>query len=307
MIHFRFDLKFDIRYIFFIPLVLSILGSAFIMLSLRLIKKDKKVENWIIFFLALSDFLACFWWFLAYFLDMSGDIACQIQATGIELFFTASWMWPLIFAIRLYLNLIKDKDFDNFLVFHVMAWGIPIALCIICLARGVFGPAGLWCWITDDVYQFACGLGIVAVTFCIEIFVFVRISLVFFEHRTSFRPMEDLKRRAIGRFCMFLLVPFLCWGWAIADRVAELLNDGKPLLWLQILHGTFTASQGLANAIVYGWDAELRSEWKNLFASCLRKSHKDDKETKRLVVNLRTDEMAEPVDFKQSYYDTPEY
>jgi hypothetical protein len=32
----------------------------------------------------------------------------------------------------------------------------------------------------------------VALTFCIEIFVFVRISLVFFENRTSFRPMEGI-------------------------------------------------------------------------------------------------------------------
>jgi len=295
------DLAFDVRYIFFIPLVLSMLGSAFIMISHRVFKRDK-TEHWIIFFLALSDFLACFWWFLAYFLDMKdSDIPCKIQATGIELFFVASWMWPLIFSVRLYMNLIMERDFDNFVVFHVIGWGIPIIFCIICLAKQVFGPAGLWCWITDDVYQFTCGLGIVAITFCVEIFVFVRISMVLFQNRTSFRPMEDLKKSAIRKFCLFLLVPMLCWGWAIADRITELMNDGVPLLWLQILHGTFTASQGLANALVYGWDTDLRKEWTKRF-----KIKMTVKETKHLIVRVNDDQMEDPVDFRQSFYDTPE-
>jgi hypothetical protein len=74
----HFNLAYDVRYIFFIPLVLSLLGSAFIMLSHRVFKREK-TEHWIIFFLALSDFLACFWWFLAYFLDMKDEVPCQIQ------------------------------------------------------------------------------------------------------------------------------------------------------------------------------------------------------------------------------------
>ncbi len=53
------------------------------------------------------------------------------------------------------------------------------------------------------------------------------------------------KRKAISRFRLFLLVPVLCWGWGVADRVAQLANGGIPYVWLQMLHGICTAAQVL--------------------------------------------------------------
>ncbi len=128
---------------FYLPLVLSLLGSSFIIGSHVLFHRWKRTDHKIIFFLAVSDFLASFWWLLAYFLNTKKhkDV-CQLQvckislffllfsyfflfflmekkATFLEFFFTASWMWPIIFAFHLYFNLVLDRELDNFKIFHI--------------------------------------------------------------------------------------------------------------------------------------------------------------------------------------------
>eukprot|EP01113_Clastostelium_recurvatum_P038871 TRINITY_DN5869_c0_g1_i6.p1 TRINITY_DN5869_c0_g1~~TRINITY_DN5869_c0_g1_i6.p1 ORF type:complete len:181 (-),score=30.16 TRINITY_DN5869_c0_g1_i6:139-681(-) len=127
------------------------------------------------------------------------------------------------------------------------------------------------------------GDGLVVVMFMIEFFAFS--SLLYFLRGSgagAFSQLHAQKRGMVRRLSLFLVIPPLCWSWALADRLMGYYN-GEHVYWVQILHSTFATSQGVLNALAYGWDAELRILWADWIGGAVTSPGPSGPETVRLL------------------------
>eukprot|EP01113_Clastostelium_recurvatum_P038881 TRINITY_DN5871_c0_g1_i2.p1 TRINITY_DN5871_c0_g1~~TRINITY_DN5871_c0_g1_i2.p1 ORF type:complete len:339 (-),score=38.30 TRINITY_DN5871_c0_g1_i2:73-1089(-) len=244
----------------FIPLALSLLGLTFVIISFFLLKRSKDPFHCIIFFLAIAEWCRAFWWMITYFFDIHNQLVCSAQAFGIEYFTIASWLWAFLFAVKLYASNILDRDLRHISVFHLVAWGVPGVICVVCAVYGSYGITGYWCWINYELFQILFGDCLLALLLACELFIFVVISWHLFAHQSFFAQLRQSRSMATFRMNLFLLVPVISWGWGIADRLV-LVITGREVIWLQIVHGQATALQGFLNAVIYGWDPDLRMRW----------------------------------------------
>jgi len=291
----------------FIPLSLSALGSFFIMISYLVFKRAQEPFHKIIFYLAISDLGAAGFWMFAYIVGTSDPFVCVVQGIGIEFFFTASWLWPVIFAIKLYASNVLEKDLNYYWFYHIFVWGIPAIICAVCVFLDKFGPAGYWCWIVESfALQMIFGEFILGATFTCEVILFSAIVIDLIRNTSNFNQVVLDKKSTVRRFSMYLVVPLLCWSWALADRSIQHLT-GNSVFWLQVAHGFGSASQGWMNAIVYGWDPDLRRQWRNLLKMNSRRSGVWEKRNGLLLTvntSLLISETDPPVDFDaKTFYD----
>ncbi|KAL9127353.1 MAG: hypothetical protein Q9217_003767 [Psora testacea] len=85
---------------------------------------------------------------------------CQFQAFLIQMFVPADALWNLAMAFNVYLTLFKKYNAQQLKAlewkYHILCYGTPFVLAFIMIfvethARGkIYGPAMLWCWISED-------------------------------------------------------------------------------------------------------------------------------------------------------------
>jgi len=251
--------------------LLSLIGSSWIIISFSVFKKyrEKSPHHSIICCMAICDWvIALSWWipFLVSETSLSEGL-CYLQAFVMEFFGPASWIWPSIFAARLLFSNLFEWEYRKrwAVISHIVGWGVPLFLAILFGGIGYYGKAGLWCWIDNDhpAAQIFFGDGIVVIMFLIELTVF---SLLVRSLRTTssgFGQLQAERRHATLRMSLFLLVPPICWSWALADRFIEYVT-GSQVYWLAVVHVVMATSQGFWNALLYGWDAEIMNLWLTL-------------------------------------------
>ncbi|TPX43811.1 hypothetical protein SeLEV6574_g04853 [Synchytrium endobioticum] len=150
--------------------VLSLLGSIAVTYHILFVDVRKQVQNRINLFLTISDFfLAVATVFAQYPVngslassDGTVSVACVMQAWGIQTFFIASALWKSAMALNVLLVLRFRIRIDQLPKFD---WGYA---CVIFSAtmitasvaayRGVFGPAGLWCAVSESFLGLRVGL-----------------------------------------------------------------------------------------------------------------------------------------------------
>uniref|UniRef100_A0A3B3ZYV4 Uncharacterized protein n=1 Tax=Periophthalmus magnuspinnatus TaxID=409849 RepID=A0A3B3ZYV4_9GOBI len=73
---------------------------------------------------------------------------CDFQAWWLTYFWSAL-AWVCLITLNLYLNLVCEISTNRFELYHLTAWGVPLAMASLPLLKGFYGPAGAW-WITGD-------------------------------------------------------------------------------------------------------------------------------------------------------------
>ncbi|XP_048459059.1 cyclic AMP receptor-like protein A [Rhincodon typus] len=102
-----------------------------------------------------------------------------------------SLAWVCCITVNLYFNLVKEIRTDHFAVaYYVAAWGVPFILSCLPLFGDYYGPAGAWCWITDDHVAWRFGI------WYIPLFV-----LIFLMMSCYIRIFYVAKRRAACQIC----------------------------------------------------------------------------------------------------------
>jgi len=262
--------------------------------------RQKSRHHNVICCIAVCDWLfTVSWWFPV--IIPSSHSFCIIQAFALEVFAVAAWVWPSIFAVRLLLsNMFELEPTRNWTILsHLIGWGFSFCLAVYCGAAGMYGPSGLWCWITNDHpgAQIFLGDGIVVIAFIIELTVFS--MLMWSMNRgglSKFGALRTEMRTVTLRMSLFLLIPPVCWSWALVDRLYAAVN-GSQLYWLEVVHAVMATSQGFLNAMLYGWDPELMHLWADLMKNKSLKA-----ENSKLLNALPEDNESAPfIDVKQLY------
>ncbi|XP_026150736.1 cyclic AMP receptor-like protein A isoform X2 [Mastacembelus armatus] len=84
---------------------------------------------------------------------------CDFQAWWLTYFDWSALAWVCLITLNLYLNLVREISTNKFeMLYHLMAWGVPLVMASLPLLKGYYGPAGAWCWITDDHVAWRFGI-----------------------------------------------------------------------------------------------------------------------------------------------------
>ena len=138
----------------------------------------------------------------------------------------------------------------------------PMVLSIVGLACDFLGPSGKWCWInsvTNDPFAIAYGWLIYIILWssiisgCV-----ITILVVRFLNRTFAGEKYIIVARFVKKLITYPMIQIICWIPATINRLIFNLS-GSYNLYLELFALVFLTSQGLAYAIVYGFNPQVRN------------------------------------------------
>jgi len=211
------------------------------------------------FYLSLSDLLASLSW---YPFGRVATYLCDVQAVGLHFFLCASFFWTMCISISLFFIFYSDKtDLDHYLkFFHIICWGIPLAVVIACLSTGKYGYNGAWCFIHDPKGIFPLFYYVpLIIVFLINLVILVLVRVKISKHSQS----AVAKMNVLVSF--YLLAFVTSQFFAVLNTIQGALAPQSPIFILYILHATFQPLQGFLNCIVYGTNEGFVSHYVEWF------------------------------------------
>jgi len=254
---------------------LSIVSSGGIIFTYLLFPNTRTFGTKLIFFLSVSDFFSSFGWFPW---NVTSTL-CWIQASVLQFFITASFLWTFSISLSLfqvfYLGKEEEPKMNSFLYYHLFNWGFPFVTVVICLCLQNFGSAGSWCWIRDPLDFFRLSLygsALLSLLFTV---------IAFFAIHMKIRDYESDFRRKLNEKLSFYLLAFLASQLpAWINRIQNMLYPKDPIFTLYFLQALFQPARGFFNAIVYGFTEQqfidhyrimFESIQSRYFCDCCRK------------------------------------
>ncbi len=190
---------------------------------------------------------------------------CVAQA-AIETYASlSSVLWTTAIAATLYQSVFMRKTADevksSIKWYYVACYGFPLLITIIPFTFGGYGPAGAWCWIKERyiamrIVGFYLPL-ILAIIFNAVVYTFV-VRLINRTYKTgadqaSAKQIDNTTRKL--RVYPFILL--IVWLPAMINRTYE-LSTGEQSYSLFLIQQIFSSSQGMWNAMVYGFSRGVR-------------------------------------------------
>lgn len=152
----------------------SLLGSLLIIITFVAFKEVRTVGRAILVFLAFADFFTALGYmfgagvYLHYRPKLENEppngsyiTLCKVQSFVTTFFPISSFLWTTNLAVYFFVAIVLRKvqvAKKMIVVFHIMAWGIPLLICIPAVATNTLGPAesrssASWCWVAFDPHQ----------------------------------------------------------------------------------------------------------------------------------------------------------
>jgi len=250
---------------------LSFFGCFFVIVSYVIFKQFGYFHMRLIFYLILSDLVTSIVATINTYTRAQATttkLFCDSTAGILQFSLFSSLMWTGCIGHTLD-QVIRKKNFSvekYEILYHILCWGPSLGTVIYLWLTNRFGDAGLWCWINPEksgLYRFAFFYGPLGIIFIYNGVVYCLVSWILnTENKKISRVIEEKKEHTIQTtFRWFLLAFFFCWLPAVANRIQNSLQPDRPLFWLYCLHGSFTPLQGFFDALIYGFNDELRRNY----------------------------------------------
>jgi len=237
-------------YALYISCGLSMMGTAFIIMTFILFPKTRTFGTKLIFFLSISDFMTSLSWFPW---DFDYDF-CLFQASILQFFMVASYFWSLAIAISLFQAFFLEKQEEprkTIMIYHVLNWGYPLVTVILCLAFKKFGVVGNWCWISDPQDYFRLfvyvPMTLILVFICLN-YIFIRLKMQGLQ--------SNFKRVLLRKLSLYLLAFISSQLPAVVNGIQSFVNPNNPIFLLYLLQACLQPAQGLFNCFVYGFNEQ---------------------------------------------------
>jgi hypothetical protein len=190
--------------------LLSIFGSLVIISSGFLLKRYHNRKNRLVMILSLTDLTSCIGFLISaatYIHTGAGSLSgtCTFVGILIEFSESAAVMWSLCICVYVFTRVVFEKKIPRMeLIFHVLAWGVPIGFTLGALGiQNAYGAAGVWCWIIGKpayarylfLYDIVIGTMLTILICYIIIGIRVRKSMSF--------SASKLKQRAIFKLAAY--------------------------------------------------------------------------------------------------------
>mmetsp|Transcript_25529 Transcript_25529/g.82260 ORF Transcript_25529/g.82260 Transcript_25529/m.82260 type:complete len:319 (-) Transcript_25529:52-1008(-) len=245
--------------------ILSMMGSSFIIFSYFYFVQLRTLAYRMIVFLSVADFFSSISYVIgaiASTKDRCPDGWCYLTAVMSQYFDVATFLWTACIAFNIHQVLVKNvghavEGYQKF--YHMLCWGLPAVLAGIAGIANVYGDSGNWCWIRHD-RQWA------RLTFFYAplVIVFCYNAMVFYFTVRAVR--HSLQQSAIAfRLRLYILVFFMVKVFSVINRLQNAVDPNNPVLFLYIMQSFFEPLQGLGNALVYGLNKMVITQYRLRF------------------------------------------
>jgi cAMP receptor-like G-protein coupled receptor len=273
--------------------ILSLLGSVFILLCYLRFAHLRKFSFTLVALLSLSDVLNQLFDFaqstpdeLAY-MERTGSVTptCYVQAIGNSVFELASVLWTTAIAMTLYLFIflrVQPERVERRLpLMALVCFGLPLVLALLPLADDAYGPSGAWCWVRTGTsarlaaWQFGIFYGPLWVAILFNAFVYLRTWRLLRRMLSAAGPEAEHDATLVRltavmtRLQLYPFILLIVWTFASINRIYEAASGGaSPVFALYFLQRAFSSSQGLLNALAYGFSNGVRESLRDELARC---------------------------------------
>lgn len=197
---------------------------------------------------------------------------CTFQAWWLMYFDWSALAWVCLITLNLYLNLVKEMRTDHYeILYHGLAWGVPLLMSCLPLFGGYYGPAGAWCWITDSHVAWRFGIWYVPLFTLIFLMICCYARIIYVANKRmqswfgTFNPERERRKVSLAEEIrplkwypsVYLLVSLF----PLINRLHNASYPREPVFSLTLLHVLSAPLHGLANAVVFGLD---RDTWGQL-------------------------------------------
>lgn len=253
----------------------SFIGSLFICICYLKFRDLRTFAFSLVFYMSISDAMAAIAQFLGSPVDGSG--LCYLQSYMSMFFELSSILWSVSISFSIYR--ILKSDAQSIMIqnarskYHFFVWGTAGFLTLLPQTTNSFGQGNGWCFIRGDktgtLWRFLCFY--VPLIICL---VYVSYTGVLINRR--FKLLQSIPRDSssesesesenqtnlgtLKRMRYYPLGLIFCYFWAIINRTFQAANHGDPAFWLSVLHIIFSSSQGLVNAIIYGFTPAIKNK-----------------------------------------------
>ncbi|KAI6659096.1 Cyclic AMP receptor-like protein A isoform X2 [Oopsacas minuta] len=244
--------------------VLSAVCAIIVLVLIFLIQRYKFVSQRLILYLVISTLLDAITLALGG-LDLSESAACTAEG-----FFRMLLRWNLVvwvcsITVNLFWNVVVGRRSNRYLEIGYVIFGvvIPIGFSVFPFINSSYGPAGIWCWITNKTYAgkiLRFGIWYVPLWIIIGgifiIFLIIIVKLLFKVKRwTLYNSQNDKKKdkirneiKSLFLYPIFFLVINI---FPIANRIQNVIVPNHPLFPLYLLHAISTPLLGLGFTMLF--------------------------------------------------------
>ena len=240
---------------------LSLIGTVFIVLSFAAFKHLRASLGFrLIFFLSISNLISALQVIVQSSNEHCHNSACTVGAWMSQFGNLSGIFWVAFIGLNFFLaisgvnhtadavkfNKHKEK------IFHSIAWGLPALFTVIAGSAGMFGVAGMWCWITGS---FIAARIIMYDVWIIMVYIWSAFLLVWVCMKQ--RLMKEIPTVA-RRLIYYILVFFICNLFTIVGTFSFYLQQ-EDTEWIRIAIALFEPLHGFLNALVYGLNVKVKS------------------------------------------------
>jgi hypothetical protein len=206
--------------------------------------------------------------------------ACIIQSWLVQFFSVASFLWTTVIAFVLYRTVVRHRTDSESLepYFHAYVWGTSLIFAVIPQAFEVYGDAGFWCWIGDNIahnqrnknvdghiFRLICfyiplWLAIVWNAFAfISVLREIRMAMHLASYTSNEADKEQSQQfKTLQRLGFYPLILIGAYLFGTINRLYQFAPGNDPNFPLFALFVTTSSLKGFFNAIAYGFNPPVR-------------------------------------------------
>ncbi|XP_048855123.1 LOW QUALITY PROTEIN: cyclic AMP receptor-like protein A [Brienomyrus brachyistius] len=244
----------------------SLIGCVFMLFVIWLFRRYNSLAQKMIVSLTVAAFFDS----VAYVMgeDHPEGALCNFQALWLTYFDWCALAWVCLITVNLYANLVKEMRTEQYTIpYHVLAWGVPLLMSCLPLFAGYYGPAGPWCWITDNHVAWRFGIWYIPLFLLIFLMICCYVRIIYVANKRmqswfgTFNPDRERRKVSLAEEIkplkwypsVYLLVSLF----PLINRIHNALYPRTPVFSLTLMHVFSGPLHGLANAVVFGLDRDI--------------------------------------------------
>ncbi|XP_031567811.1 G-protein coupled receptor 157-like [Actinia tenebrosa] len=277
--------------------VLSLFGTTFIVVTFFIWKEIRSTSRRILVYISIADFFVAVGTVVGVSFSKHST-TCLIQSICGTYFVLCSFFWTVFLAVYLFIGCTNKRILlaeRLVCLFHVIAWGVPLTIVCIAVAKKKLGDNGDivssgWCWVSANMsWKEQVKWMLIAGKFW-EVTAFVIITILFIFIRQGMRKVlnneeglllsERSSRAAQTAERKLILVPLSfillrIWG-TVRFFIFVVTGPNKvppANNWLLVLQGIGDTLPGFANFLIFCFFTEkvqghLRTAFGRCFSRC---------------------------------------
>ncbi|XP_072032445.1 uncharacterized protein [Amphiura filiformis] len=254
---------------------LSLVGCVFMMVIIWLFRKYTLFAQRLILYLTIAAFFSS----ISYLMqsDRPDGPLCNFEAFWVTLWDWAVLNWTCCITFNLLMSVARMTSTEKYeIMYHCVGWGIPLFVSALPFIGDHYGPAGAWCWITDEYmdgteWRFSIWYGplfiIIFLMFICYIYVLFTLKKMIGVYQGTQEPQPQhaerdrrLIRKEIRPLAAYPCIYLVLSIFALINRIQNAVAPDDPIFALVILQAITSPMVGAINAIVYGLDRTTRKK-----------------------------------------------